>query len=259
MKKLLFLSVAVLFAFSLNAQSFGLKAGYNMSAYLINFYSPAGSGMSSGFNAGLVGEFPLNDMISLRADITFNQLGSNYDSRLETDANWPLRAYGVEYNYNQNINYLQLGISPKFSFGPVYAFVGPYFAYALNGMQKSTWEGASPITPTAGTGTFDIFSDPNATFNPTVAYSDDNNQGGTGDKFQKIDLGFNLGLGATFSGVFVEVNAGLGMMNFINTSSANYSATSYTQKDAPTTPITGDASEKNLYFGVSVGYMFGGK
>jgi len=259
MKKLLFLLVAVFFVFSLNAQSFGVKAGYNMSGYLINYYSPAGSEMSSGFNAGLVGEYPLNYMMSLRADLTFNQLGTNYDSRKETDVNWPLRAYSVEYDYNQNINYLQLGISPKFSFGPVYAFVGPYFAYAINGMQKSTWEGASLVTPTAGTGTRDIFSDPNTSFNPTVAYSDDNNEGGSGDLYNKMDFGFNLGFGASFSGIFVEANVGLGMMNFINTKSTNYVAATYTQKDAPTTPITGDATQKNLYFGLSVGYMFGGK
>ncbi len=260
MKKLLVLSAAILFAFTMNAQKFGVKAGYNMSGYLINFYSPDGSKMSTGFNFGLLGEYPVNDMMSLRADVTFNQLGSDYDSRDETDANWPFRAAGVEYDYKQNINYLQIGISPKFSFGPAYAFVGPYFAYALQGNQTDTWEGGPTLyTPTPGTGTFDIFSDPNTSFDPTQAYSDTNNRGGSGDLHNKMDFGLNLGLGANFSGVFVELNAGMGLMNFINTSSTYYSATNYATTDDRTVAITGDASQKNIYFGLSVGYLLGGK
>ena len=255
MKKLLVLSAAILFAFTMNAQKFGVKAGYNMSGYLINFYSPDGSKMSTGFNFGLVGEYPVNDMMSLRADVTFNQLGSDYDSRDETDANWPARAY-YEYDYKQNINYLQIGISPKFSFGPAYAFVGPYFAYALKGNETSK------ITPTSGDvqeWTVDIFSDPRTDVDPTKPLSDDNNFGGSGDLYNKMDVGFNLGLGANFSGVFVELNAGMGLMNFINTGSTSYSATSYATKDDATVAITGDASQKNIFFGLSVGYLLGGK
>ncbi|MCF6184163.1 MAG: PorT family protein [Bacteroidales bacterium] len=259
MKKLLVLSAAILFAFTMNAQKFGVKAGYNMSGYLINFYSPDGSKMSTGFNFGLVGEMPVNDMMSLRADVTFNQLGSDYDSKDETDANWPYRALGMEYKYNQNINYLQIGISPKFSFGPAYAFVGPYFAYALSASQKGTWEGTSPVGyPVAGTGTVDLFSDPKI-YNPAEAYSDTNNAGGTGDLINKMDVGLNLGVGADFSGVFVELNAGMGLLNFINTGSTYYSATNYATKDDKTVAITGDASQKNIYFGLSVGYLLGGK
>ena len=254
MKKLLVLSAAILFAFTMNAQKFGVKAGYNMSGYLINFYSPEGSKMSTGFNFGLLGEYPVNDMMSLRADVTFNQLGSDYDSRDETDANWPMRAY-FEYDYKQNINYLQIGISPKFSFGPAYAFVGPYFAYALSSAEKIT------ITPTTGdvqTGTVDIFDDP-ATMDLTKPLSDDNNTGGTGDLHNKMDVGFNFGLGANFSGVFVELNAGMGLLNFINTGSKYYSATNYATKEDKTKAITGDASQKNIYFGLSVGYLLGGE
>ncbi len=255
MKKLLVLSAAILFAFTMNAQKFGVKAGYNMSGYLINFYSPDGSKMSTGFNFGLVGEMPVNDMMSLRADVTFNQLGSDYDSKDETDANWPYRALGLEYKYNQNINYLQIGISPKFSFGPAYAFVGPYFAYAISGNKIATWETADA----SQTGTVDIFSDPNPSFDFTQEYSDTNNEGGSGDLYNKIDVGLNLGVGANFSGVFVELNAGMGLLNFINTGSTNYIAASYATKDDQTVAITGDASQKNIYFGLSVGYLLGGK
>jgi hypothetical protein len=257
MKKLFVLSIAILLAFAGSAQKFGVKAGYGMSGYLINFYSPAGSGMSTGFNAGLVAELDLK-VFGIRADLTFNQLGANYDSRNEVDADWALRALGVEYNYNQNINYLNLGVSAKKSFGPVYVALGPYFGYAINGNQTSTWEGGPTLfSPTPGTGTLDIFSDPNTNFNPLAEYTDTNNQGGSGDLYKKTDLGVNLGLGASFSGIFVEVNAGLGLLNFINTGSTKYSAANYATKDDKTVPITGDASMKNLGIGLSVGYMFG--
>lgn len=256
MKKILVLSVAILIAFSADAQKIGVKAGYGMSGYLINYYSPEGSGMSTGLNAGLVAELDLK-VIGVRADITFNQLGSNYDSRIETDVNWPLRAAGVEYDYNQNINYLNIGVSVKKGFGPAYIFVGPYFGYAISGMQKTTWEGGPTLlTPTPGTGNRDIYSDPKA-FDPLAAYSDDNNQGGFGDLYNKIDFGANLGIGASFSGVFVEANAGMGFMNFINYDSQYYNAAGYATKDDMTVPITGDATMKNIFFGLSVGYMFG--
>ena len=253
MKKLLVLSAAFLFAFTMNAQKIGVKAGYNMSGYVVNFYSPDGAKMGTGFNAGLLGEYPVNDMMSLRGEVSFNQLGSDYDSK--TDGNWSYRTLGMEYNHNQNINYLRICVSPKFSFGPVYAFAGPYFAYALSASQIGTWEGTSTLGyPVAGTGTVDLFSNPK-TYNPTEAYSDTNNAGGTGDLINKTDFGLNLGFGANFSGVFAELNAGLGMKNYINTSSQYYNATNYKTKDDKTVAITGDATQKNLYFGFSVGYM----
>jgi len=255
MKKLLVLSAAILFAFTMNAQKIGAKIGYGMSGYLVNFYVPDGGKMAKGLNYGLIGEMPLNDMISLRLDVTFNQLGSDYDSKDETDANWPYRALGMEYKYNQNINYLQVGVSPKFSFGPVYAFVGPYFAYALQGNQIATWD----LNGTTQTGKLDIFSDPNPNFDLTQEYSDTNNEGGSGDLYNKMDVGLNLGLGANFSGVFVELNAGIGLLNFINTGSQYYSATNYATKDDDTVAITGDASLKNIFFGLSVGYLLGGE
>lgn len=255
MKKLLVLSAAILFAFTMNAQKFGAKAGFNMSGYLINFYSPDGSKMSTGLNFSLLGEMPINDMMSLRADLTFNQLGSDYDSRDETDANWPARPL-YEFDYKENINYLQIGISPKFNFGPAYVFVGPYFAYALKGNQTSK---ITAVDGDVQEWTVDIFSDPSTDFDFTKPFSDDNNLGGSGDLYNKMDVGLNFGIGANFSGVFVELNAGMGLLNFINTSSTYYSASGYTTKDNPTVAITGDASQKNIFFGLSVGYLLGGE
>ncbi len=251
MKKILVLSVAILIAFSASAQKFGVKAGYGMSGYLINFYSPDGSVMSTGLNAGLVAELDL-EVIAVRADVTFNQLGSDFDSRNNSEEDWPYGAV-YEYEYKQNINYLNIGVSVKKGFGPAYVFVGPYFGYALQGVQKDI------ITPVAGEiteWTGDIYSDP-TDYNPLEPITDDNNFDGSGDLYNKVDFGANLGLGASFSGVFVEANVGYGFMNFINHDSEYYDINSFTQKDAKTTVITEDAKQNNLFFGLSLGYMFG--
>ena len=272
MRKLLIVAVATMFAFTMNAQKFGVKAGVNMSAYKVNFDSPAGAKMGVGMNFAVLGEMPINDMISVIADLGFNQLGSDYDSRDEADADWGLRAAKVEYNKSTNVNYIKLGVSPKFSFGPAYAFVGPYFAYAINSKEKATWEGDYLYTPAPGTASYDIFSDKSTTFDPTKAYSDDNNQGGKGDFLKKTDIGLNLGVGAEFSGVIVEFNVGLGMTNFMNKDSKDYTdwntaakALNDANSDASAynfhegTKAVVNPTQKNLFFGLSVGYMLGGE
>ena len=237
MKKLLVLSAAILFAFTMNAQKFGFKAGYGMSGYLVNFYTPDGAKMGNGFNAGLVGEYPVNDMMSLRADVTYNQLGSDYYD--ETDVSGAT----MISDFTTDVSYLQISVAPKFGFGPAYAFVGPYFGYALSNITNGTV--VMGETTVVDVKDLDNFSDPT--------------EGGSGDLYNKTDFGLNLGFGASFSGVFVELNAGMGLLNFINTSSQYYSATNYATTDDPTVAITGDASQKNIFFGLSVGYLLGGK
>ena len=268
MKKLFVFAIATLFAFSMNAQKIGVKAGMNMSAYKVNFDSPNGAKMGMGMSFAVLGEMPINDMINLRVDLGLNQLGSDYDSKGEADADWPARALGLEYTSKTNVNYLKLGLTPKFSFGPAYAFVGPYFAYAINSKKTVSYIKENETQ----TGSFDIFSEPNNNFDITKGYNDTNNEGGYGDFFKKTDIGLNLGFGANFSGVFVELNAGLGMANFMNKNSKNYkdwntaakaindaNMDASAQKFHDGTKAVVDPSQKNLFFGLSVGYMFGGE
>ncbi len=256
MKKILVLSVAVLFAFTVSAQKFGVKAGYGMSGYLINYYSPDGSVMSKGFNAGLVAELDLK-VIGVRADLTFQQMGSDYDSRNDEQAyrdSAGYDAYGFEVDYKQAINYLNLGVSVKKGFGPVYVFAGPYFGFALKGNKTTKF---TPSTGSVQEWTVDIFSDPNTDYNPAEPFSDDNNLGGNGDLYNKLDIGANLGLGASFSGFFVEANAGYGFLNFINHDSEYYSGPDTYPDNVERDPISGDAKSHNIFFGLSVGYMLG--
>ncbi len=235
MKKLFLLSIAVIFAFSMNAQKIGVKAGYGMTGYLVNFYVPDGAKMGMGFNAGLVGEYGLGDMLNLRVDIGYNQLGSDYY--------WSQDAGGVDMitDMTTDVGYLNFGVSAKVGFGPAYAFVGPYFGYALSNVTNMlvTLDGAT-IAELNDLDNFGAIAD-----------------GGKEDLLNKTDFGLNIGVGTSFSGVFVEANFGLGLANFINYDSQYYSALNYATVDDATVPITGDATQKNIFLGLSAGYMFG--
>ena len=237
MKKLLVFAVASLFALSISAQSFGVKAGYNMSAYKVNFWTPDGANMGAGFNAGLVAEMPMNDMMSLRADVTFNQKGSDYDATTDVG--------GVDMVTAQttDVSYLNIGVGPKLGFGPAYVFVGPYFGYALSSVTNLTvdMDGTNLLTVED----LDNYG--------AIA------EGGSDDLYNRIDFGLNLALGASFSGVFVEVNVGVGALNYINHDSDYYSVTNYADPDDVTVGLTDDATQNNLFFGFSVGYMLGGE
>lgn len=251
MKKLFLFVLAFAFAFSMQAQKIGVKAGYGMSGYTTNFYTPDGSKMSSGFNVGLVAGLDLK-VIELRGDVTFVQLGSDFDSRDMSDEDWPARALDMEYDYKTNVNYLNIGVSVMKGLGPLYVGIGPYFGYALSSSQEHTFEVGSETQSY----TINVFDEPNTSFNPLEAYSDDNNPGGSGDLYNTTDFGANFLLGAKFSGVFVEGNFGYGFTNYINHDSDYYSKDDFSQ-DKEGTAMEDDAKQNNLFFGLSVGYQFG--
>ena len=237
MKKLLVFAIATLLAFSMNAQKFGVKAGANMSGYTINFWTPDESHMAMGFNAGLLGEYEVNDQMSIRADVTFNQKGSDYDKTTDVA--------GVDMVTAQttDVSYLNIGVGPKLNFGPAYVFVGPYFGYALSSVTNLTVDlGETNLLTVEDLDNFGAIAD-----------------GGTDDLLNKIDFGLNLALGTSFSGVFIEANVGYGVLNYINHDSQYYSITNYADKDDNTVALTDDAKQNNLFFGFSVGYMLGGE
>jgi hypothetical protein len=241
MKKLSFLLVlAFAFVISAQAQSIGVKAGYGMSGYTTNFYTPEGSKMGSGFNVGILAGMDLK-VIALRADVTFVQLGSDFDSRDMTDADWPARAMGMEVDYKNDVNYLNIGVSAMKSLGPLYVGIGPYFGYALSNEKTQNVEVAGETTTT----TYDVFDDPTL-----------ENPEGRGDLYNKTDVGGNLLIGAKFTGVFVEANVGYGFTNFINHDSDYYDIDNYSA-DKEGTAMTNDAKQNNLFFGLSIGYTFG--
>ncbi|NPA68708.1 MAG: PorT family protein, partial [Chlorobi bacterium] len=137
MKKLLLLSVAVFFAFAMSAQSFGIKAGGTMSGYKVNFYVPDGANMGEGFHVYGLAELPLKEKIDLRLSLGFNQLGSEF--YLEQEQDLGAGPVNTVSDFKKEINYLQFSVTPKFKFGPAYAFIGPYLGYAISGTFSGTY------------------------------------------------------------------------------------------------------------------------
>lgn len=241
MRKLLIVAVATMFAFSMSAQKFGVKVGANMSGYTVNFYTPEGAKMGKGFNFAALAELPVSDAMDLRIDLGFNQLGSDYkDSGDDYFGNGSNVAFDIKST--TNVNYLKLGVSPKFNFGSAYAAIGPYFGYGINGKTKST--------VTVGDNTTDS---ENGVFKYET--EEENGEEVTNESIKRTDLGLNLTLGANFSSLFVEFNAGMGMTNFLNKDYEYYKDSQYKDKDH--TEVVAAPKQKNLFFGLSVGYMFG--
>lgn len=273
MKKLFVLAIAMVFAFGLSAQKIGIKAGYGMSGYNTNYYLPDGAVMSMGFNAGIVGELDLK-VIGIRADVTFIQLGSDFDSRNNVDEDWIFRAFGVEMDYKQDVNYINLGVSVKKSFGPAYIYLGPFVGYALSANEKRAYSGTSPNN---GSFTYNLFDGENTSYDYTQDYSDDNNPGVDGDTnadlFNQIHFGGNVGIGASFMGIFIEGFFGYSFTNFYNPDSDAYKkygtdADALMALNIPATYllttqfIEGDnyvkePTKNSMFLGLSVGYMFG--
>ena len=83
MKKLFVLAIAILFAFSMNAQKFGVKVGMNLSDVNTNLEKPDGSKMGKGYHAGLVGELMLLKIVGVRAELLFSQKGSDIEDEVD--------------------------------------------------------------------------------------------------------------------------------------------------------------------------------
>lgn len=242
MKKLILIVTAIVLVFGMNAQKIGVKAGYTMSGYTMNFDKPDGAKMGMGFHAGLVGQMDLK-VLKLRADVTYNQLGSILDPE--------------GYINTTDYDYLQVGVYAKKGLGPVYMFVGPYFGYALSGNSKTEFDDGSPSVE------FDVFSD--------------NNQFTDGDIYNKMDYGVSAGLGFGMAGFFAEATIGYGLSNVFNTDNDTYKlmpdivdgmqaaidgglmpgtiADYWPFMDGST--AVSEPTQKNLFFGFTVGYMLG--
>ncbi len=241
MRKLLLLTIAFFFAFSVSAQIIGVKTGFTKSGYKINFETPDGANMGEGFHLGVFAERPIKENMNLRLSLTYNQLGSEKYLEGEQSLSNGMTFSGTTDMKNE-FNYIQLSLTPKFKLGnAAYAFIGPYLGYAVSATYSGT------ITTDDGTvlmeaDGIDLFGD--------VA------EKGMDDYYNKFDFGGNLGLGMNLkNGFFAELSLGMGFLNVINTDSALYSMAA--QKDPDTgEPMTEDLSQRNMFIGFSIGHIF---
>jgi len=230
MRKLLLLTIAFFFAFSVSAQIIGVKTGFTKSGYKVNFNIPDGANMGEGFHLGVFAERPIKENMNLRLSLTYNQLGSEFYLEQNTDAGLMVQ------DFKKEVNYLQVSLTPKFKLGEsAYAFIGPYIGFVLSGSQTGT-----------------------ATMGETVLVDMDVDLfEGDYDYYNKFDFGGNLGLGMNLkNGFFAELSLGMGFLNFINTDSQYYSMEDENDPDNPSQPMTEDLNQRNMFIGFSIGHIF---
>ena len=248
MKKLFVLAFFALLSFNLSAQNFGVKVGYNMSTYTLNFDVPDESKPGMGYNLGLFGEIPINDMIGLRADAAINQLGSD---AVYEGTDW-------KNKFKTNVNYLNFSLISKFNYDIFYGYAGPYVGYAISKKTK----------------TVIVLSDePN--YRETYDDYEYDEIAGTADLNNRTDIGFNIGVGANlYSAFFADINFGIGIASIYDKNSDTYTAITEQANiindsgtDATTvffefvdgTEAVAEPVQRNFYIGLTIGYVIGGQ
>jgi len=140
MKKLLLVSVVVLFAVSINAQvQFGIKAGMNIASQKLTAGGISISPKSLiGFHAGVILDMAMGETFAIQPGFLFSQKGAKYDSDGETGTD--------TYNYLD----IPINVVYKINTGSakILLNVGPLFSYALS--EKS--EGSEDATFGSGDG-----------------------------------------------------------------------------------------------------------
>jgi hypothetical protein len=244
MKKLFVLILAFFVGYQLHAQKIGVKAGYGISGYVLNFDKPDGSKTGNGYHFGIVGELDMTGYGG-RLDITYNQLGSDFFNEGE------ILGMPFTSDLKTDVTYIQGGVAGKKSFGPAYVFAGPYIGIVLSNETKGEIT-LSGVTETIELNNFE------------------NLDGSENDFYAKFDYGLYGGAGLNISGVMVEVFGGYGLMNFLNSESDVYR--NYTDRAIEINDNGLDARDENFrytdgslaveepvqnnfFIGISLGYL----
>lgn len=237
MKKLLALSLVLLFAFNSQAQRYGIRLGGNFSGMMSTVESE-GTKIAPGMNMGILAEFGPK-MVNLHAEINYAQKGFN--QTVDTDLS-SLGLGTMTTDAKINFDYLEvpllIKVNPPF---PMYFYAGPYFGFALNG------EVASDFSVSEG----ELTDDTKETLDlkdATDLYDDDS-------IYKKQDYGVAAGLGSQFGlgpiHAFVEGRATLGLTNLYDTESEAY-------EDLVTEGAYKDTDHlKNMAYTIAVGIIFG--
>ena len=132
--KFMVVAAALVFATSssLMAQfKFGVKASGNLSKI---YMEDTTTSMKPGFNVGIMGEYFLNDNMSIGAELLYSMQGAQEKSEGED--------LGVKWSNKSAItsNHLNLPIMFRYYFGGLAVEVGPQFGLCLGGKYTSTSE-----------------------------------------------------------------------------------------------------------------------
>lgn len=124
MKKIFLVGAVALFG-ALNAQSFGVKAGMNISS--VSNFEEASSKV--GLNAGVFMNAPIAENLSIQPELLYNSKGVKWD-------------FGSEGSGSTVGNYLSIPVMFQYNAMPnFYLEAGPEFSFLVSAKDK--WEGES--------------------------------------------------------------------------------------------------------------------
>jgi hypothetical protein len=172
------------------AQTFGVKAGLNLSNMLAKDNDKTYSKdfkMNPGFHVGATAEFPISGMFSFETGLLLSTKGYKYS---EKETNY-------EYKETLNLLYLDIPLTAKATFDvgsvKIYGAVGPYLGLGLSG--KGKYEETGDGTTTKDT--------------ETVKWGSDADK----DDYKRLDFGLVVGAGVVINSIQIGVSYGLGLAN----------------------------------------------
>ena len=203
------------------AQTFGVKAGLNLSNMLVEDDDDTYSDdfkVNPGFHVGATAEFPITELFSFETGLLLSTKGFKV-SEEET-----FMGETVKYESKLNLIYLDIPLTAKASFdlggARIYGVFGPYIGMGLSG--KSKFE----ITAMGETETEE----------EDIKLGSDEDE----DDVKRLDFGLTMGAGVEISSIQIGLSYGLGLANI--------------------SPYTDGGSKiSNRVLGISVGYKFGRK
>ncbi len=201
------------------AQTFGVKAGMNLSDMLIKddygTYSDD-SEMNPGFHFGPTVEFPINETFAFESGLLLSTKGLKMSEK-ET-----YMGDTYEYSTKTNLLYLDIPLTAKATIdlggSKIYGTLGPYIGIGLSGKTKYEY------TENGETETNE----------EDINFGSDEVE----DDLKRFEYGLSAGAGIEFNSIQVGITYGLGLANI----------SSYTDD--------GD-KVKNRVLGISLGYRFG--
>jgi hypothetical protein len=201
------------------SQTFGIKAGLNLSNLLLQYDSETYSeefNMSPGFHFGTTVEIPISEIFSFESGLMLSTKGFQ-ESTKET-----FMGDTYEYKTKLNLFYLDIPLSAKATVdiggAKIYGTFGPYIGMALSGKIKNEY------TENGETETEE----------ENVNWGSDEDE----DDLKRLDYGLTAGAGIEFNSIQIGITYGLGLANI----------STYTESEE---------NIKNRVLGISLGYKFG--
>jgi hypothetical protein len=200
------------------AQKFGVKAGLNLSTFMIKDDDQNYSDdlkLKPGFHLGATGEFPISGKFSFTTGLLFSTKG--YKEKGEI--NFGSGTLGT-YTGFANVNYLEVPLTPKVTFGSgttkFYLTAGPYVAIALSGKAKIEVKSGGQTEKNS----------------EKIEFGSDNGE------LRRLDFGLTAGAGVEIENFQIGLSYGYGLATLSNHTDNGYRV-------------------KNRLLSFSVGYRFG--